>query len=62
MTILHNGNKTLKGPAIFKAEWNTAIWMACFPHNLSADGMTATLKNGQVWKWSNHFNLWARLG
>jgi hypothetical protein len=50
----------------FKAEWQTAVWMACTPHNLSADGMTATLsgpdKNGQIWKWSDHFHLWARVG
>ena len=48
----------------FKAEWNTAIWMACVPHNLSKDGMTAYLlgeRAGEVWKWSNHFNLWARV-
>lgn len=37
----------------------TARQMALKAHNLSRDGMTAEARDGGVWKWSNHFNVWA---
>lgn len=37
----------------------TAKDMALSSHNLSRDGMSATRADGTVWKWSNHFNVWA---
>lgn len=40
-------------------QFMTAKEMALTSHNLSRDGMSATLANGQVYKWSNHFNVWA---
>jgi hypothetical protein len=41
-----------------KRTWYTAKEMALTSHNLSRDGMSATLANGEVWKWSEHFNVW----
>lgn len=43
----------------YKAKWMTAYDMALTPHNLSRDGMSATMTNGEVWRWSDHFNVWA---
>lgn len=40
-------------------EFLTAREMALKPHNLSKDGMEARAKDGGLWKWSNHFNVWA---
>lgn len=37
----------------------TAKQMALQSHNLSRDGMSATLPTGDVYRWSNHFNVWA---
>lgn len=37
----------------------TARQMALKPHNLSEDGMEAYAKDGGLWKWSTHFNVWA---
>lgn len=37
----------------------TARQMAFKAHRLSKDGMTAAAKDGGIWKWSNHFNVWA---
>ena len=37
----------------------TAKEMALLSHNLSTDGDTASRRDGSIWKWSNHFNVWA---
>lgn len=37
----------------------TAKEMALTSHNLSRDGMMATMPNGQVYKWDNFWNVWA---
>ncbi|HET9394488.1 MAG TPA: hypothetical protein VFO36_00415 [Nitrospiraceae bacterium] len=37
----------------------TAKQMALQSHNLSTDGMSATLPTGEVFKWSDHFKVWA---
>jgi hypothetical protein len=41
------------------SQYLSAKQMALQPHNLSRDGMSATLPSGDVYKWSNHFNVWA---
>ena len=40
-------------------EFYTAKEMAMTSHNLSRDGMMATMPNGQVYKWSESFNVFA---
>jgi hypothetical protein len=42
-----------------KSTYFSAKQMALTSHNLSKDGMAATLKTGEVYKWSDHFNVWA---
>jgi hypothetical protein len=42
-----------------RKEFYTAKEMALVSHNLSRDGLMATMANGEVWKWSDHFNVWA---
>ena len=37
----------------------TARQMALKSHWLSTDGMTANAGDGGVWKWSEHFHIWA---
>lgn len=37
----------------------TAREMALTSHNLSKDGNSATLSDGTVYKWSDHFRVWA---
>lgn len=37
----------------------TAREMAVTSHNLSYDGMTATMADESVWKWSEHFSVWS---
>lgn len=43
----------------YKAEHKTAKQMALQSHNLSKDAMTARTADGKVWKWSDHFQVWA---
>ena len=44
---------------MMKTIYYTARQMAEMSHNLSRDGMTARLPNGDIFAWSNHFNIWA---
>jgi len=44
---------------MYKSKWMTAKEMALTSHNLSQDGMSATLRNGEVYRWSEHFNVWS---
>jgi hypothetical protein len=37
----------------------TAREMALRSHNLDRSGNTSTDHEGAVWKWSDHFNVWA---
>jgi hypothetical protein len=41
------------------SQFYTAKQMAMMSHNLSRDGMSATIKSGEVYKWSDHFKVWA---
>lgn len=43
----------------YKCKFMTAKEMALTSHNLSSDGTCATLANGDVYKWSDHFKTWA---
>jgi hypothetical protein len=40
-------------------EFYTAKEMALTPHNLSRDGMMATMADGKVYKWSESFQVFA---
>lgn len=41
------------------SKYMTAKQMALTSHNLSKDSMSATLESGEVFKWSDHFKVWA---
>lgn len=52
-------NKAPQSGASKHPNWMTAKQMALQSHNLSRDGMSATLRSGEVYRWSDHFNVWA---
>ena len=51
---------TKQAPKTFyKSNHMTAREMALTPHNLNRDASSATMKDGSVYKWSDHFRCWS---
>jgi len=43
----------------YTSKFFTATQMALTSHNLSKDSNAATLATGEVYRWSDHFKVWA---
>ena len=51
--------KQVAPKALYKSNHMTAKQMALTPHNLNRDASAATMKDGTVYRWSDHFSVWA---